>query len=56
MRSNTGVSIADNAWWQRPVLSSRYIAESLLADKAIDLMDESAARLRWDHLQARGDR
>ncbi|MCP9883973.1 ATP-dependent chaperone ClpB [Synechococcus sp. ATX 2A4] len=41
-----GVRIADNALVAAAVLSSRYIADRFLPDKAIDLMDESAARLK----------
>ena len=43
-----GVRIADNALVAAAVLSSRYIADSFLPDKAIDLMDESAARLKME--------
>ena len=41
-----GVRIADNALVAAAVLSSRYIADRFLPDKAIDLVDESAARLK----------
>ncbi|MEI6828275.1 MAG: ATP-dependent chaperone ClpB [Synechococcaceae cyanobacterium ELA445] len=41
-----GVRIADSALVAAAVLSSRYIADRFLPDKAIDLMDESAARLK----------
>jgi ATP-dependent Clp protease ATP-binding subunit ClpB len=41
-----GVRIADSAIIAAATLSHRYIAERFLPDKAIDLIDESAARLR----------
>ena len=51
-----GVRIADNALVAAAVLSSRYINDRFLPDKAIDLVDEAAARLKnGNHLQARGD-
>lgn len=43
-----GVRIADNALVAAAVLSSRYISDRFLPDKAIDLMDESAARLKME--------
>jgi ATP-dependent Clp protease ATP-binding subunit ClpB len=43
-----GVRIADNALVAAAVLSSRYIADRFLPDKAIDLMDESAAKLKME--------
>ena len=43
-----GVRIADNALVASAVLSSRYIADRFLPDKAIDLVDESAARLKME--------
>ncbi len=43
-----GVRIADNALIAAAVLSSRYIADRYLPDKAIDLVDESAARLKME--------
>jgi len=43
-----GVRIADNAIVAAAVLSSRYIADRFLPDKAIDLMDEAAARLKME--------
>ncbi len=43
-----GVRIADNALIAAAVLSSRYIADRFLPDKAIDLVDESAARLKME--------
>ncbi|MBW6458269.1 MAG: AAA family ATPase, partial [FCB group bacterium] len=41
-----GVRIADAALVSAARLSARYIAERFLPDKAIDLMDEAASRLR----------
>ena len=41
-----GVRIKDWALVAAAVLSSRYITDRFLPDKAIDLVDESAARLR----------
>ncbi|MCL2335996.1 MAG: ATP-dependent chaperone ClpB [Firmicutes bacterium] len=43
-----GVRIQDSALVAAAVLSDRYIADRFLPDKAIDLMDESAARLRTE--------
>ncbi|MFO0016885.1 MAG: ATP-dependent chaperone ClpB [Synechococcaceae cyanobacterium] len=43
-----GVRIADNSLVAAAVLSSRYIADRFLPDKAIDLVDESAARLKME--------
>ena len=43
-----GVRIADAALVSAATLSSRYIADRYLPDKAIDLMDEAAARLRME--------
>ncbi|MEC8440764.1 MAG: ATP-dependent chaperone ClpB [Cyanobacteriota bacterium] len=43
-----GVRIADSALVAAAMLSSRYIADRFLPDKAIDLMDESAARLKME--------
>ncbi len=40
-----GVRITDAALVQAAVLSHRYISERFLPDKAIDLMDEAAAKL-----------
>ncbi|MGO4568823.1 ATP-dependent chaperone ClpB [Rhizobium sp. 2YAF20] len=40
------VRIADNALVAAATLSNRYITDRFLPDKAIDLMDEAAARLR----------
>jgi ATPases with chaperone activity, ATP-binding subunit len=41
-----GVRIKDNALIASATLSNRYIADRFLPDKAIDLMDEAASRLR----------
>jgi len=41
-----GVRITDNALVAAATLSHRYITERFLPDKAIDLIDEAAARLR----------
>jgi ATP-dependent Clp protease ATP-binding subunit ClpB len=41
-----GVRITDSAIVAAATLSSRYISDRFLPDKAIDLMDEAAARLR----------
>jgi len=43
-----GVRISDAAIVAAAVLSDRYIADRFLPDKAIDLMDEAAARLRME--------
>jgi ATP-dependent Clp protease ATP-binding subunit ClpB len=43
-----GVSISDAALVAAAVLSDRYIADRFLPDKAIDLIDEAAAKLRID--------
>ncbi|HCF50021.1 MAG TPA: type VI secretion system ATPase TssH, partial [Syntrophomonas sp.] len=43
-----GVRIQDAALVAAAVLSDRYISDRFLPDKAIDLMDESAARLRTE--------
>ena len=43
-----GVRIKDTALVAAAVLSDRYIADRFLPDKAIDLMDEAAARLRTE--------
>ena len=43
-----GVKIKDAALVAAAVLSDRYIADRFLPDKAIDLMDESAAKLRTE--------
>ena len=41
-----GVRITDNAIIQAAVLSNRYITDRFLPDKAIDLIDEAASKLR----------
>lgn len=41
-----GVRVKDSALVAAAVLSSRYISDRFLPDKAIDLMDEAASRLR----------
>jgi len=43
-----GVRIADGATIAAATLSHRYIADRFLPDKAIDLIDEAAARLRTE--------
>ncbi|KUG02655.1 clpb protein [hydrocarbon metagenome] len=43
-----GVRIQDSALVAAAVLSERYISDRFLPDKAIDLMDESAAKLRTE--------
>ncbi len=43
-----GVRIKDTALVAAAVLSNRYITERFLPDKAIDLVDEAAARLRTE--------
>ena len=43
-----GVRIKDSALVAAAVLSHRYIADRFLPDKAIDLVDEAAARLRME--------
>lgn len=45
------VEITDEAIESAVNLSSRYISDRFLPDKAIDLMDEAAAKVRIDHLQ-----
>jgi len=44
------VNISDDALNQAVKLSSRYISDRFLPDKAIDLMDEAAAKVRIDHM------
>lgn len=43
-----GVKIADNALVAAATLSTRYISDRFLPDKAIDLMDEAAAKLKME--------
>ncbi|HSH79719.1 MAG TPA: ATP-dependent chaperone ClpB [Herpetosiphonaceae bacterium] len=46
--SHHGVRITDGAIVSAAVLSDRYISDRFLPDKAIDLVDEAAARLRME--------
>ncbi|MCD5408988.1 ATP-dependent Clp protease ATP-binding subunit [Candidatus Bipolaricaulota bacterium] len=41
-----GVQITDEALWQAARLADRYITDQFLPDKAIDLIDETAAKVR----------
>ncbi|GLI64128.1 hypothetical protein VaNZ11_007308 [Volvox africanus] len=43
-----GVRISDSALVESAVLSDRYIADRFLPDKAIDLVDEAAAKLKME--------
>ena len=43
-----GVKIADNALVAAAMLSTRYISDRFLPDKAIDLVDEAAAKLKME--------
>ena len=43
-----GVQFKDSALVAAAVLSNRYIADRFLPDKAIDLVDEAAAKLRME--------
>ena len=43
-----GVTIDDSALVAAAALSDRYIPERFLPDKAIDLVDEAAAKLKMD--------
>ncbi|MDJ0561980.1 MAG: AAA family ATPase, partial [Microcystis sp. M53599_WE4] len=43
-----GVKIADNALVAAALLSNRYISDRFLPDKAIDLVDEAAAKLKME--------
>ncbi|MGY2726203.1 AAA family ATPase, partial [Thermostichus sp. OS-CIW-26] len=43
-----GVKISDSALVAAAVLSNRYISERFLPDKAIDLVDEAAAKLKME--------
>ncbi len=47
--SHHGVRIQDGALLTAASLSNRYIADRFLPDKAIDLLDEAASRLRIEH-------
>ena len=52
-----GVRITDSALVAAATLSHRYISDRFLPDKAIDLMDEAASRLRMQvEFEARGAR
>ncbi len=46
--SHHGVAIRDSALVAAAVLSDRYISDRFLPDKAIDLVDEAAAKLRTE--------
>lgn len=43
-----GVRINDSALVEAAIMSDRYIADRFLPDKAIDLIDESAAKLKME--------
>jgi ATP-dependent Clp protease ATP-binding subunit ClpB len=43
-----GIRITDDAILASAVLSNRYISDRMLPDKAIDLMDEAASRLKME--------
>ncbi|GFP94174.1 chaperone protein clpb3 mitochondrial [Phtheirospermum japonicum] len=43
-----GVKISDNALVSAAILSDRYITERFLPDKAIDLVDEAASKLKME--------
>ncbi|HMB95974.1 MAG TPA: AAA family ATPase, partial [Tepidisphaeraceae bacterium] len=47
--SHHGVRITDSALVSAAVLSDRYISDRFLPDKAIDLIDEAASRLRIEN-------
>ncbi|MEC9233299.1 MAG: type VI secretion system ATPase TssH, partial [Planctomycetota bacterium] len=47
--SHHGVRIQDGALITAATLSHRYIADRFLPDKAIDLLDEAASRLRIEN-------
>ncbi len=51
-----GVRISDEALASAAQLSDRYISEYRLPDKAIDLIDQAAARLRLHHVESAADR
>ena len=48
------VKITDEAINEAVELSTRYISERFLPDKAIDLMDEAAAKIRIESMDAKG--
>lgn len=43
-----GVRINDSALVEAAIMSDRYIADRFLPDKAIDLIDEAAAKLKME--------
>lgn len=43
-----GVRISDSALVDAAVMADRYIADRFLPDKAIDLVDEAAAKLKME--------
>jgi ATP-dependent Clp protease ATP-binding subunit ClpC len=43
-----GVRVTDEALWAAARLADRYITEHFLPDKAVDLIDETAARIRLE--------
>ena len=47
MNSTTDVTITDEAVEAAVKLSARYISDRFLPDKAIDLMDEASAKVRF---------
>ncbi len=47
-QTHHGVKIADSALVAAAVLSDRYISDRFLPDKAIDLVDEAAAKLKME--------
>ena len=47
-KNHHGVKIADSALVAAAVLSDRYISDRFLPDKAIDLVDEAAAKLKME--------
>ncbi|MEG3438607.1 ATP-dependent chaperone ClpB [Pannus brasiliensis CCIBt3594] len=47
--SHHNVTIADNALVAAALLSNRYISDRFLPDKAIDLVDEAAAKLKMEN-------
>ena len=49
MRLHHGVRITDAAIVSAATLSNRYITDRFLPDKAIDLIDEAASRLRMEN-------
>jgi ATP-dependent Clp protease ATP-binding subunit ClpB len=47
-RRTTRCGSSTRRWWRRRCLSHRYIADRFLPDKAIDLVDEAASKLRME--------